>query len=99
MLFEEGVIFIKKGEIMIKKITIGLLLFVGTSLLAMNVSELNKASKEELMAIKGIGEAKAEAIIKARKTEKFKSVDELERVKGVGPQIVENVKKDVKSAS
>ena len=84
---------------MFKKIIIGLLLFVSTSLMAMSVSDLNKASKEELMAIKGIGEAKAEAIIKARTVEKFKSVDELVRVKGIGPMIVENIKKDVKSAS
>ena len=84
---------------MFKKIIIGLLLFTGTSLMAMSVAELNKASKEELMAIKGIGAAKAEAIIKARSAEQFKSVDELERVKGVGPAIVKNVKNDVKSAS
>jgi competence protein ComEA len=82
-----------------KKIIAGLLLFGATSLMAMNVSDLNKASKEDLMAIKGIGEAKAEAIIKARDMEKFKSVDELTRVKGIGQAIVENVKNDVMSAS
>jgi competence protein ComEA len=84
---------------MLNKIMIGLLLFVSTSLMAMNVSDLNKASKEDLMAIKGIGEAKAEAIIKARDLEKFKSVDGLVRVKGIGQAIVENVKNDVMSAS
>ncbi|MFT7880675.1 MAG: helix-hairpin-helix domain-containing protein [Sulfurimonas sp.] len=83
---------------MFKKIILGLLLFAGTSLMAMSVGELNKASKEDLMTIKGIGEAKAEAIISERKKGSFKSVDEMSRVKGVGPAIVENVKNDVKSA-
>lgn len=83
---------------MLKKIILGLLLFAGTSLMAMSIGELNKASKEDLMTIKGIGDAKADAIISERKKEAFKSVDELSRVKGVGPAIVENVKNDVKSA-
>lgn len=84
---------------MLKKIIVGLLLLVNTSLFAMSVDALNKAPKEELMAIKGIGEAKADAIIALRKQEAFKTVDELVRVKGIGPAIVENVKNDVKSAS
>ncbi|MFT7824213.1 MAG: helix-hairpin-helix domain-containing protein [Sulfurimonas sp.] len=83
---------------MFHKIMIGLLLSATTSLMAMSAGELNKASKEELMAIKGIGKAKAASIIKARDLEKFKSVDELVRVKGIGPMIVENVKNDVKAA-
>ena len=83
---------------MLKKIILGLLLLLNTSLFAMSVDALNKASKEELMAIKGIGEAKADAIIEAREQESFKTVDELTRVKGIGPAIVENVKNDVKAA-
>ena len=82
---------------MFKKMILGALLFTGTSVMAMSVSELNKASKEELMAIKGIGVEKAEAIIKERNNGAFKSVDELERVKGIGRAIVENVKNDVTS--
>ena len=96
-LLEEGYYQNKKGDNMFKKIILGALLFAGTSLLAMSVGELNKASKEELMEIKGVGEAKAEAIIKERNNAAFASVDDLEKVKGIGPAIVENVKNDVKS--
>ncbi len=62
----------------------------------MSVKELNKASKEELVQIKGIGDKKADAIIKARKKSKFKSFEDVEKVKGVGPALVKNIKNDVK---
>ena len=61
---------------------------------AMSIGELNKASKEDLMAIKGIGEKKAETIVKSRP---YKSFDDLLTVKGVGPALLENIKKDIKS--
>lgn len=83
---------------MFKKIILGILVFAGTSLMAMSVSELNAATKEELMSIKGIGAAKAEAIIKERDNAAFTTVDDLVKVKGIGPAIVENVKNDVKSS-
>ena len=67
-----------------------------TSLFGMSVKELNKADKTELMEIKGIGEAKADAIIKERKKGKFKSFEDVTRVKGVGEAIANNIKHDVK---
>ncbi len=54
-----------------------------------------KASKEDLMKIKGVGEAKAEAIIKYRKTHKLKTVEDLMQVKGIGEVIAQNILKDV----
>ena len=58
-----------------------LLLLAGSLMAAMDV---NKASKDDLMSISGIGEKKAEAIIKHRKKHgKFKSIDDLKNVKGV----------------
>ena len=54
--------------------------------------DLQTASKQELMAIKGIGAKKAEKIISYRKTNKIKSADDLKNIKGFGPGIISNVK-------
>lgn len=79
------------------KRVIGLVLVFGlTMAFGMSIKEVNKASKEDLMQIKGIGDAKADAIIKARKKAKFKNFEDLEKVKGVGPALVGNIKKDIK---
>ena len=57
------------------------------------------ASKDELMCIKGIGDKKATAIIKYRKSTKLKSADDLLEIKGFGKALVSNVKNDTKSVA
>jgi len=81
---------------MFKKAMSAVLVLGVTMAFGMSIKEVNKASKEELTQIKGIGAAKADAIIAARKKSTFKSFDDLEKVKGVGPALVNNIKKDVK---
>lgn len=51
--------------------------------------DLNAATSEELQQIKGIGEKLAGEIIKARP---FKSVEELDDVKGIGPSLMKNAR-------
>lgn len=54
---------------------------------------INTASKEELLTIKGIGETKADAIIKYR-TEKglFKDISEIKNISGIGDSTFEKIK-------
>ena len=61
----------------------------------MSVSEVNKASKPELMKIKGIGTVKADAVIKQRTVAPFKNMADVEAVKGVGPALVNNIENDI----
>jgi len=72
-----------------KKILFSLLL-AAVSVFALDI---NTASAEEFIKVKGIGEKKAERIIAYRDEHgKFESVDELKNVKGIGDKIVEIIK-------
>lgn len=82
---------------MIKTIykAVSILVLTTSLVFSMSVSELNKASKDELLKINGIGDKKADAIIKYRKDKPFKSISDVEEVKGVGPALAKNIKNDV----
>jgi competence protein ComEA len=68
-----------------------IVIFLSNLVLAMSLNDINDASKEDLMKIKGIGEKKAIAIMDARP---FKTMAELDDVKGIGPSLLNNIKND-----
>src|SRR5678816_1695403 len=63
--------------------------------LAVAAVNLNTATKEELIAVTGIGPARAQAILDYRAQHgAFKSVDELRDVKGIGARRFETLKSE-----
>lgn len=58
--------------------------------------DLNTATQSELEAVKGLGPAKAKAIIEYRNANgKFKSVDDLDLVKGFGKSSVDKLRSEL----
>ena len=69
------------------------LALAGTAAAVVNI---NTATKEELTTIKGIGDKRAQEIIDYRKKNgDFKSIDELEKVPGIGPGTMKQIRSQV----
>ncbi len=65
------------------------LLIIG-AVLCFGAVDINRAGKNELMTINGVGEVKANAILEYRKKNNcFKNIQELKEVKGIGDKFLE----------
>ena len=63
---------------------------------AYSAININTATQSELEAVKGLGPAKAKAIISYRESKGgFKSLDELDNVNGFGKASIEKLKADL----
>ena len=79
-----------------KKLFLALVMCVALAGTAAAVVNINTASKEELTTIKGIGDKRAQEIIDYRKKNgDFQSVDELEKVPGIGPGTMKQIRSQV----
>ncbi|HYY24899.1 MAG TPA: helix-hairpin-helix domain-containing protein [Candidatus Udaeobacter sp.] len=57
---------------------------------------INTATKEELTSLRGIGEKRAQDIINYRtKNGPFKTVDDLEKVPGIGPGLMKRIRPQI----
>jgi len=64
--------------------------------MAMDPVDINSADAIQLEKINGIGPAKAQAIVDYRtKNGPFQKVEDLEKVAGIGPKMLEKMKPDI----
>src|SRR4026207_1798410 len=79
-----------------KKLLLALVLWFAVAGIAVAAVNINTATKEELTSLKGVGAKRAQEIIDYRKKNgDFKSVDDLEKVPGIGPGIMKQIRSEV----
>jgi comEA protein len=86
----------QKREEVMKKLLLALALCFALSGIAAATVNINTATKEELTSIKGIGDKRAQDIIDYRKKNgDFKSIDDLEKVPGIGPGTMKQIRSEL----
>ena len=58
----------------------------------LSLVNINTASIDELLTLSGIGNSKAEAIIKYRESNKFNTIDDIKNISGRGDSLFEKIK-------
>jgi comEA protein len=83
-------------EALMRKLALALIIGFAFSGLAAAAVNINTATKEELMSLKGVREKRAQEIIDYRKKNgNFKSIDDLEKVPGIGPGLMKQIRSQV----
>jgi competence protein ComEA len=86
----------KKKEGFMKKLLLVLVMWFAIYGVAIAAVNINTATKEELTTLQGIGEKRAQDIIDYRtKNGPFKSVDDLEKVPGMGPGTMKQIRSEL----
>ncbi len=79
-----------------KRLLLAVLMWFAISGVALAVVNINTATKEELTTLKGVGEKRAQEIINYRtKNGPFKTVDDLDKVPGIGPGIMKQIRSEI----
>jgi competence protein ComEA len=79
-----------------KTLALALVTQFGIAFAAAAAVNINTATKDELVALPGIGPSKAQAILDYRKLNgPFKSVDDLKNVKGIGAKRLDKLRPDL----
>ncbi|GAB4342180.1 MAG: hypothetical protein Kow0089_17050 [Desulfobulbaceae bacterium] len=79
-----------------KKIVFAVVFLLCIATAAWAKININSATAAELEALPGIGPAKAEAIVKYREEHgKFKKIEDLVLVKGIGEKVLEKIKPEL----
>lgn len=64
--------------------------------LAMAAININTANEAQLTSLSGIGPSKAKTIVEYREANgAFKSIEDIQKVKGIGPATFERIKEDI----
>jgi competence protein ComEA len=86
----------EEKEDSMKRLLLAVVMWFAISGVALAVVNVNTATKEELTSLKGVGEKRAQEIINYRtKNGPFKTVDDLEKVPGIGPGIMKQIRSEV----
>lgn len=91
----------KTGRIASVLATLALLLTLAPAVPAADAGavDINTATEEQLVALPGIGPAKAKAIVDYRKAHPFQTVEELQNVRGIGDKLFESIKAKIEVGS
>lgn len=81
---------------MLKKLILAALASLALSISAFAAIDLNTATQAQLEGVKGLGPAKAKAIIEYRsKNGPFKSVDDIKKVQGIKDGVFNQIKGEI----